>query len=65
MNLNSNRREKRKVVRKICGPVMENNIQRIRYNEEINTLMKTSSHREYDGWDMSKEWKIMQCRREC
>jgi hypothetical protein len=26
--------------RKICGPVMENNIWRIRYNEEINTSLK-------------------------
>jgi hypothetical protein len=30
----------RKIIRKIYGPVMENNIWRIRYNEEINTLLK-------------------------
>jgi hypothetical protein len=28
----------RKIIRKIYGPVMENNIWRIRYNEEINKL---------------------------
>jgi hypothetical protein len=26
--------------RKICGPVMENNIWRIRYSEDINTLLE-------------------------
>jgi hypothetical protein len=31
---------KRKIIRKIYRPVMENNIWRIRYNEEINTLLK-------------------------
>jgi ribosomal protein S28E/S33 len=30
----------RKIIRKIYGPVMENNIWRIRHNEEINTLLK-------------------------
>jgi hypothetical protein len=30
----------RKIIRKIYGPVMENNIWRIRYSEEINTLLK-------------------------
>jgi hypothetical protein len=30
----------RKIIRKIYGPVMENNVWRIRYNEEINTLLK-------------------------
>jgi hypothetical protein len=30
----------RKIIRKIYGSVMENNIWRIRYNEEINTLLK-------------------------
>jgi hypothetical protein len=30
----------RKIIRKICGPVVENNIWRIRYNEDINTLLK-------------------------
>jgi hypothetical protein len=30
----------RKILRKICRPVMENNIWRISYNEEINTLLK-------------------------
>jgi hypothetical protein len=37
MDLNSNRRER---TEKIYGPVMENNIWRIRYNEEIHTLLK-------------------------
>jgi hypothetical protein len=42
----------RQIIRKIYGPVMENNIWRIRYNEEINTLLKGEdivrfiSHRE-------------------
>jgi hypothetical protein len=44
-NLNGNRREhvenvERKIIRKIYGPAMENNIWRIRHNEEINTLLK-------------------------
>jgi hypothetical protein len=30
----------RKITRKICGPVMENNVWTVRYNEEINTLLK-------------------------
>jgi hypothetical protein len=30
----------RKIVRRIYGPVMENNVWRIRYNEELNTLVK-------------------------
>jgi hypothetical protein len=30
----------RKIIRKIYGPVMENNMWRIRHNEEINTLLK-------------------------
>jgi hypothetical protein len=30
----------RKIIRKIYGPVMENNMWRRRYNEEINTLLK-------------------------
>jgi hypothetical protein len=30
----------RKIIRKIYGPVMGNNIWRIRHNEEINTLLK-------------------------
>jgi hypothetical protein len=43
VDLNSNRREcteNAKIIRKIYGPVMENNIWRIRYNEEINALLK-------------------------
>jgi hypothetical protein len=47
MDLNGNRREhienvreKNTVIRKIYGPVMENNIWRIRHNEEIITLLK-------------------------
>jgi hypothetical protein len=30
----------RKIIRRIYGPVMENNVWRIRYNEELNTLLK-------------------------
>jgi hypothetical protein len=30
----------RKIIRKIYGPVMENYIWRIRYNKEINTLLR-------------------------
>jgi hypothetical protein len=30
----------RKIIRKIYGAVMENNIWRIRHNEDINTLLK-------------------------
>jgi hypothetical protein len=30
----------RKIIRKIYGPVMENNLWRIRYNEEISKLLK-------------------------
>jgi GTP1/Obg family GTP-binding protein len=30
----------RKIIRRIYGPVMENNVWRIRYNEELNTLFK-------------------------
>jgi hypothetical protein len=29
----------RKMIRRIYGPVMENNVWRVRYNEEINTLV--------------------------
>jgi hypothetical protein len=29
-----------KIICKIYGPMMENNIWRIRHNEEINTLLK-------------------------
>jgi hypothetical protein len=30
----------RKIIRRIYGPVMETNVWRIRYNEELNTLLK-------------------------
>jgi hypothetical protein len=30
----------RKIIRRIYGPVKENNVWRIRYNEELNTLLK-------------------------
>jgi hypothetical protein len=30
----------RKIIRRIYGPVMENNVWRIKYNEELNTLLK-------------------------
>jgi hypothetical protein len=45
MDLNSNEKNalrmfERKIIRKIYGAVMENNIWRIRYNEERNTLLK-------------------------
>jgi hypothetical protein len=37
---NALRMFERKIIRKIYGPLTENNIWRIRYNEEINTLLK-------------------------
>jgi hypothetical protein len=45
MDLNGNIREhtenvREKIIRKIYGPVMENNTWTIRHNEEINTLYK-------------------------
>jgi hypothetical protein len=30
----------RKIRRRIYGPVMENNVWKIRHNEELNTLLK-------------------------
>jgi hypothetical protein len=30
----------RKIIRRIYGPEKENNVWRIRYNEELNTLLK-------------------------
>jgi hypothetical protein len=30
----------RKVIRRICGPVTENNVWKIRCNEELNILLK-------------------------
>jgi hypothetical protein len=30
----------RKLIRRIYGPVMDNNVWRIRYNEELNILLK-------------------------
>jgi hypothetical protein len=42
---NAVRMFERIIVRRIYGPVMENNVWRIRYNEELNTLLK----REYLG----------------
>jgi hypothetical protein len=61
----------RKIIRKIYGPVMENNIWRIRHNEEINALLKGEDivrfiKSERIRWlGMSKEWRIKQCQREC
>jgi hypothetical protein len=37
---NALRMFERKIIQRIYGPVMENTIQNIRYNEEINTLLK-------------------------
>jgi GTP1/Obg family GTP-binding protein len=37
---NALRRFERKIIRRIYGPVMENNVWRIRYNEQLNTLLK-------------------------
>jgi hypothetical protein len=37
---NALRMFERKIVRRIYGPVMENNVWRTRYNEELNTLLK-------------------------
>jgi ribosomal protein S28E/S33 len=60
----------KKLIRKIYGPVMENNIWRIRHNEEINTLLKGKDivrfiKSQRNVWGMSKKWKIIQCQREC
>jgi GMP synthase PP-ATPase subunit len=38
--VNALRMFERKIIRRIYGPVMENNVWRVRYNEEINTLLK-------------------------
>jgi hypothetical protein len=35
----------RKIIRKMYGPVMGNNVWRIRYNEEVNTLLKEQDTR--------------------
>jgi hypothetical protein len=59
----------RNIIRKIYGPVMENNIWRIRHDEEINTLLKGEDIVRFIKsqnkmvWGMSKEWKIKQCQR--
>jgi hypothetical protein len=37
---NALRMLERKITRGIYGPVMENNVWRIRYNEKLNTLFK-------------------------
>jgi hypothetical protein len=37
---NALRMFERKIIRRIYGPMMENNVWRIRYNEELNTLLK-------------------------
>jgi hypothetical protein len=37
---NTLRMSERKIIRRIYGPVMENKVWRIRYNEELNTLLK-------------------------
>jgi hypothetical protein len=37
---NALRMFQRKIIRRIYGPVMENNVWMIRYNEELNTLLK-------------------------
>jgi hypothetical protein len=37
---NALRKFERKIIRKIYGPVIKNNIWRIRYNEGIDTLLK-------------------------
>jgi hypothetical protein len=37
---NALRMFERKIIRRIYGPVMGNNVRRIRYNEELNTLLK-------------------------
>jgi hypothetical protein len=30
----------RKIIRRLHGPALENNVWRIRYNEELNTLLR-------------------------
>jgi hypothetical protein len=37
---NALRMFERKIICRIYGPVKENNVWRIRYNEEVNTLLK-------------------------
>jgi hypothetical protein len=37
---NALRMSERKIIRRIYGPVVENNIWRIRYHEELNALLK-------------------------
>jgi hypothetical protein len=37
---NALRMFERKILRRICGQVKEDNVWRIRYNEELNTLLK-------------------------
>jgi hypothetical protein len=61
----------RKIIRRIYGPVMENNVWRIRYNEELNTLLKGEDivrfiKSQRIKWLVHVEkWKIMECRSEC
>jgi hypothetical protein len=38
--MNALRMLEKKIIRRIYGPVMENNVWRIRCNEELNTLLK-------------------------
>jgi hypothetical protein len=66
---NALRMFERKITCKIYAPLMENNVWRIRYNEERNALLKGEDvvrfikSQRLRGWGMSKEWKIMQCGR--
>jgi hypothetical protein len=68
---NAVRMFERKIIRRIYGPVTENIVWRIRYTEELNTLLKGKDivrfvKSQRIRWlGMLKEWKIMQCRREC
>jgi hypothetical protein len=60
-----------KILRKIYVPVMENGIWRNRYNDELNEIIKEEdtvrfiTAQRYDGWDMGKDWRKVQCQKRC
>jgi hypothetical protein len=56
------RMSERKIIRKIYGPVMENNIWRISHNEEINAFLKGEDIKRFIK---SQRWKTIQYQRKC